>query len=157
MIGTHIYTCTPGEYGRVGSVALVSGLCKHISTTKSRKVYPIPVGGSNGLGSWGYIDGVNEVMEQWKSISSTSSLIKNNKTIDHVVFACGSGGTAAGIMLGMSLGHNVFSDDCQHVPEMHAVGVCDDEGNEILTMMFYALISEHEDVMLTLPITIFLP
>ena len=39
--------------------------------------------------------------------------------LDHVVFACGSGGTAAGIAVGLCL--------CESLsPIVHAVGVCDD-------------------------------
>ena len=65
MVGTSIYTCTPGEYGRVGSVQLVSRLCDHLAASRpTGPPYPIPVGGSNGLGSWGYINGVDELMAQ---------------------------------------------------------------------------------------------
>lgn len=115
MVGSTIYTCTPGEYGRLGSAELVSRVCAHIESdarTKSNKPYPIPVGGSNGLGTWGYIEGVHELLQQWDS--SVGSL-------DHVVFACGSGGTAAGIALGMALAYA----DSKAMPVVHAMGVCD--------------------------------
>lgn len=55
MVGATIHTCTPGEYGRSGSHALVQSLCEDlescIGVEKPKKVYQIPVGGSNGLGS----------------------------------------------------------------------------------------------------------
>ena len=70
-------------------------------------------GGSNGLGTWGYIEGVDEIMTQL-----------NGQSIDHVVFACGSGGTAAGISLGFALSH-IFQNNEQNIPKIHAVGVCD--------------------------------
>jgi D-cysteine desulfhydrase len=118
LVGSRIYTCTPGEYGRIGSRALLSRLCDHVEKTSDGKVYPIPVGGSNGLGTWGYIDGVDEVLSQWRSIESEPSL-------DHVLFACGSGGTAAGIAVGMALAfeHELFKDS--KPPTVHAMGVCD--------------------------------
>lgn len=67
------------------------------------------MGGSNGLGSWGYINGVAEVASQWSK----------EDPLDHVVFACGSGGTAAGIALGFAMCDSL-------VPQVHAIGVCDD-------------------------------
>jgi D-cysteine desulfhydrase len=87
MVGSTIYTCTTGEYGRVGSVQLVQRVCKHLENTQQKGApYPIPVGGSNALGTWGYINAVDELLTQWKSLESQPSL-------DHVVFASGSGGT----------------------------------------------------------------
>lgn len=116
MVGSTIYTCTPGEYGRVGSQEMVSRLCRQLSESQNGcKPYPIPVGGSNGIGTWGYINGVAELLEQWGSIASEPSL-------DHVVFACGSGGTAAGIGLGLSLAH---CQSTKEAPAVHAIGVCD--------------------------------
>jgi len=117
MVGSKIYTCTPGEYGRVGSSELVLRLCAHLKET-GRRPYAIPVGGSNGLGSWGYINGVEELLIQWDSL-------EGNPSLDHIVFACGSGGTAAGIALGIALAHT--SSRNKIAPTVHAIGVCDDE------------------------------
>lgn len=118
MVGSKIYTCTPGEYGRVGSKDLVTRVCGYIeSHSDKQRAYPIPVGGSNGLGSWGYINGVEELMQQWKSDTS----------LDHIVFACGSGGTAAGIALGVALAYGAATGgDADKMPIVHAMGVCDD-------------------------------
>uniref|UniRef100_A0A7S1CYU7 Tryptophan synthase beta chain-like PALP domain-containing protein n=1 Tax=Cyclophora tenuis TaxID=216820 RepID=A0A7S1CYU7_CYCTE len=111
MVGSTIFTCTPGEYGRIGSEALVKKVCEHLESI-GKKPYGIPVGGSNGLGSWGYIKGVEELEAQWNQEEGSPAL-------DHVVFACGSGGTAAGIALGLAM--------CESLsPQVHAVGVCDD-------------------------------
>ena len=112
MVGAHIYTCTPGEYGRFGSNALVQSLCEDLATQDGRKVYSIPVGGSNALGTWGYIEAVNEIKSQF-----------NGEAVDHIVFACGSGGTATGITVGLAL---VYKDEQDKLPNIHAVGVCDD-------------------------------
>lgn len=117
MVGSSIYTCTPGEYGRVGSKQLLARLCAHLEETSGDKVYPIPVGGSNGLGTWGYIEGVDELLSQWTSVESKPSL-------DHLVFACGSGGTAAGISVGTALAFEALPG--LSPPTVHAIGVCDD-------------------------------
>ena len=112
LVGAKIYTCTPGEYGRVGSKALVESLCKDLTTESDSKVYPIPVGGSNALGTWGYIEAVDEIKSQL-----------NGEAVDHVVFACGSGGTATGLTIGLAL---AYRDEREKMPNIHAVGVCDD-------------------------------
>ena len=44
IVGASIHTCTPGEYGRVGSKELVRRVCSDIESKTSQKVYPIPVG-----------------------------------------------------------------------------------------------------------------
>lgn len=55
-----------------------------------RKVYKIPCGGSNALGSLGYVECMKEVSQF-------------EQHFEHVVCACGSGGTAAGTILGAKL------------------------------------------------------
>merc|ERR1711935_1243551 len=50
--------------------------------------------------------------------------IDGDENIDHVVFACGSGGTAAGIGLGLSLAYHE-NEIIAKKPKVHAVGVCD--------------------------------
>ena len=55
-----------------------------------RKVYKIPCGGSNALGSLGYVDCMREISEF-------------GQHFEHIVCACGSGGTAAGTILGAKL------------------------------------------------------
>lgn len=130
LAGAKIHTCTPGEYGRVGSKALVETLCADLvsasASSSNRKVYPITVGGSNGLGTWGYIEAIKEFMLQLDSNNKSGAETDTDtdiEDIDHVVFACGSGGTATGITLGLSL---AFRNANKNVPQMHAVGVCDD-------------------------------
>jgi len=116
IVGASIYTCTPREYGEIGSHELIRRLSQYLmSNNQDRKIYSIPVGGSNGLGTWGYIQAIDEILHQMKLSEFKKEL--------HIVFATGSGGTAAGITLGMALA-------CHHnnlpIPTMHAIGVCDD-------------------------------
>ena len=124
MVGSTIYTCTPGEYAKFGSTKLINSVCNSIRhKEKPNNPYPIPVGGSNAIGTWGYIDAVDELIQQIE----TSDI----KSLDHVVFATGSGGTATGITLGLSLaygchggvGHPAMQG--KSAPRIHAVGVCD--------------------------------
>lgn len=59
---------------------------------KGKKVYVIPEGGSTTLGIWGYISFMQELINQI-----------DLKKINGIVTAAGSGGTAAGLMLGSTL------------------------------------------------------
>lgn len=58
--------------------------------------YVVPEGGSNALGSWGYIRALRELAADLATIASPS----NPATI---VYACGSGGTGAGLVMGAKL------------------------------------------------------
>ncbi|MEJ2103352.1 MAG: pyridoxal-phosphate dependent enzyme [Ignavibacteriaceae bacterium] len=59
---------------------------------KGKEVYVIPAGGSSTLGIWGYISFVNELKDQI-----------DLKNIEGIFSACGSGGTAAGLLVGSAL------------------------------------------------------
>ncbi|NWG27643.1 MAG: pyridoxal-phosphate dependent enzyme, partial [Ignavibacteriaceae bacterium] len=59
---------------------------------KGKRVYVIPAGGSSTLGIWGYISFINELKSQIEL-----------KNIDGIFSACGSGGTAAGLLVGAAL------------------------------------------------------
>lgn len=61
-----------------------------IAEALGQPAYKIPCGGSNALGSIGYVDCMREVAESGVDFSA-------------VVCACGSGGTAAGVALGAAL------------------------------------------------------
>jgi D-cysteine desulfhydrase len=72
-----------------------------------RKPYVIPEGGSNPIGSWGYVRAIEELRAQLAPGPVT------------IVYAAGSGGTGAGIILGIKLAG---------LRDARAVGVnvCDD-------------------------------
>ena len=61
-----------------------------IGTELGRPFYKIPCGGSNALGSLGYVDCAREIAGQ-------------NPRFDHIVCAEGSGGTMAGLALGAKI------------------------------------------------------
>ena len=58
--------------------------------------YIVPEGGSNALGSWGYIRAMRELAHDLAGIASPEDPVT-------VVYACGSGGTGAGLILGAKL------------------------------------------------------
>lgn len=74
--------------------------------------YVIPEGGSNAVGSWGYVACAAELADDLATLPARPTTI---------VFACGSGGTAAGLMLGARL----LGLDQRGV-KVAAVNVCDD-------------------------------
>ena len=115
MVGAQIYTCTPGEYGRLGSNCLVDRVCQYLQN-QGKRPYAIPVGGSNGIGTWGYIEAVDEFKRQ---------IDTDGTHVDHIFVACGSGGTVAGLALGIHLAWSNDSSRTKAPPSLHAVGVCD--------------------------------
>jgi len=64
------------------------------SRKQEKKPYVIPVGGSNNVGSVGYVNGMLELTRQLADMSINP---------DTIVFATSSGGTQAGLSLGAKL------------------------------------------------------
>jgi D-cysteine desulfhydrase len=58
--------------------------------------YVVPEGGSNALGSWGYIRAMHELAQDLGDIATPDAPVT-------VIYACGSGGTGAGLILGAKL------------------------------------------------------
>ena len=58
--------------------------------------YVVPEGGSNALGSWGYLRAMHELADDLQGIAAPDHPVT-------VVYACGSGGTGAGLILGAKL------------------------------------------------------
>jgi D-cysteine desulfhydrase len=58
--------------------------------------YIVPEGGSNALGAWGYLRAIHELADDLRGIASPDHPVT-------VVYACGSGGTGAGLILGAKL------------------------------------------------------
>lgn len=61
---------------------------------QNKKVYVVPYGGSNTLGAFGFVDAVRELKTQ---------LLELDLKMDYIFFASGSGGTQAGLKLGVDL------------------------------------------------------
>ncbi len=58
---------------------------------QGKKPYFIPMGGSNELGSLGYVECAREIVQQTQ---------QQDLSLDHIVVATGSGGTQAGLLAG---------------------------------------------------------
>eukprot|EP00040_Diaphanoeca_grandis_P028561 m.165626 g.165626 ORF g.165626 m.165626 type:complete len:382 (+) comp31390_c1_seq4:124-1269(+) len=91
-----------------GLLPRMNHLQKQLEEEQGKKVYHIPVGGSNVVGFWGYVEAFDEMM-------TSQSLAEN---YDDVVLATGSGGTAAALAVS-----NVL---CGSPIKIHAIAVCDD-------------------------------
>ena len=83
------------------------------ATARGEVHYVIPEGGSVPLGSWGYINAVEELATTWKQAVGTSEP-------DALFCAVGSGGTHAGLHLG-------FERQGWNPNKLWAVNVCDTE------------------------------
>ena len=116
LVDAEIHQVTPSTYAQIGSVNLTHQLAVQLEE-QGKKPYIIPVGGSNAKGCFGYLDAVQEIIDQIAYPETRSIILGDKKDFDHIVFACGSGGTAAGLSIGIKLAG---------LPtKVHAVCVCD--------------------------------
>lgn len=92
MVGAHIHLVSDEEFAAKGGWGLVCELKEKLEKERGAKPYPFPSGGSNDVGTWGYIQAIAEIEQQTKSLGFE---------FDAVYYACGSGGTGAGLALGM--------------------------------------------------------
>jgi D-cysteine desulfhydrase len=110
MVGAELRFISPEEYRRRS--ALMTEAAQALDS-QGERVYVIPEGGSNGLGALGYVDAMQETREQMDlAVGGAPS------SFDAVAVACGSGGTAAGCVVGA----RAFAV----APRVHAFAVCDD-------------------------------
>jgi len=91
LLGADVIFVDPEEYARIDAAA--ERFAEKLGR-QGKKAYLIPEGGSNALGSLGYVQMMAELAGQMK---------KNRLTIDSIVCAVGSGGTYAGLLLGKKL------------------------------------------------------
>lgn len=106
MIGATLVPISREQYRR--RMELMEELAEELRA-KGRRPYIIPEGGSDALGTWGYIEVVRELSAQIAHLGIS---------FDEVILACGSGGTAAGFALGSALAHSPW--------RVRAINVCDD-------------------------------
>ena len=94
LVGADVRYITPEQYAT--RAALLPTVAEGLRA-KGRRPYVIPEGGSNALGSWGYVQLVAELATAGVGESAPGP------AWDHVVCATGSGGTLAGLVLGRRL------------------------------------------------------
>jgi D-cysteine desulfhydrase len=88
LVGAEIRWVTREEYKR--RVQLFTEVQGQLLAQR-RKAYVIPEGGSNAVGAWGYVGCVEELAKELGDAPLT------------LVYAAGSGGTGAGLILGIKL------------------------------------------------------
>ena len=91
LAGAELRFVSPEQYRE--RTALMAELGRELSA-RGERPYTIPEGGSNGLGALGYFNAVAELSEQQEAAELPEGL-------ELVAVACGSGGTAAGVALGL--------------------------------------------------------
>ena len=110
LTGAEIHLISRDDYAARGGV--MESAAQEIYH-QGKRPYVIPEGGSNGLGSLGYVEAMREVRAQ-----IDLGLAGAREPFDCIIHACGSGGTAAGIVLGAAK-YGVAK-------RVRAVAVCDD-------------------------------
>lgn len=63
MVGARMHLIGPDEFSAKGGATLVDELAARL-TAEGRKPYTFPSGGSNDVGTWGYLESVNELQKQ---------------------------------------------------------------------------------------------
>ena len=106
MVGAKIKLITWEQYQHRGR--LMEELAEDLRQ-QGKRPYVIPEGGSNGVGSWGYVEAARELAEQTRA---------SGMEFDDLVLACGSAGTSAGLGVGLKLAGESTS--------VRAVPVCND-------------------------------
>lgn len=91
LAGAEIVFITPDEYKQRNGI--MEAACQSL-IREGVPAYVVPEGGSNGLGALGYVEAMREVRTQID--------LGLAPRFDLVAHACGSGGTAAGVALGMA-------------------------------------------------------
>jgi D-cysteine desulfhydrase len=109
LVGAEIRFVTPAQYRE--RTRLMADIAAQLAQ-QGQRAYVIPEGGSNGIGAFGYVSALEELADQQSAGELPGDL-------DLIAFACGSGGTAAGIALGLAR----FPDVAQRAA---AFAVCDD-------------------------------
>lgn len=81
LVGAHVELVSKEDYAKIGSVALTN-LLKERLISEGRRPYVIPVGGSDSLGTWGYVNAIKEIEQQLQAAADT-------RGFDDIVVACG--------------------------------------------------------------------
>ena len=109
MANAHIHLVTKEEYARYGQSELGNRVVDKLRSA-GKNPYFIVVGGSSALGTYGYVNCVQELEQQQD----------NDRPFDKIAVACGSGGTVAGIALGL-----FFNPKFNCTTTLDAIMVCD--------------------------------
>ncbi|MDY0256624.1 D-cysteine desulfhydrase family protein [Gudongella oleilytica] len=95
MLGATVRFITPEEYSS-SRVEIMQEEADKLSV-EGHKAYILPEGASNGIGSFGYINAFNEILEQEERMGIE---------FDAIVATVGSGGTFSGLLYGNEINGN---------------------------------------------------
>jgi len=88
LLGAKVHLCRQQETREDKAYEVMAAI-----EARGETGYFIPTGGSNAVGSLGYVDCALEIIQQAR---------QQNIDVDHVIVASGSGGTQAGMMVGLA-------------------------------------------------------
>eukprot|EP00401_Gymnodinium_catenatum_P067876 CAMPEP_0117476434 /NCGR_PEP_ID=MMETSP0784-20121206/10307_1 /TAXON_ID=39447 /ORGANISM="" /LENGTH=371 /DNA_ID=CAMNT_0005270709 /DNA_START=1 /DNA_END=1113 /DNA_ORIENTATION=- len=118
LLGATLHLCSASDYFRYGGDLEAMDKLNNVAANELKAQgltpYVVPVGGTCPLGTWGYINAIQELREQIET--------DGRCPFDHVVVAAGSGGTAAGMALGCRLGGigaQLHAINVQHTPDAY--------------------------------------
>ncbi|CAK8697821.1 unnamed protein product [Clavelina lepadiformis] len=109
LCNSHIYLIPKFSKYKVDIAPKQELLASQIKKKSGKSAYCIPVGGSSGVGVFGYI-------EAWEELITRQNVMKK---YDDIVVACGSGGTIAGLAIGNYLTGEKL--------KVHGITVCDNK------------------------------
>lgn len=91
LFGAHVILFTPTQRNELGGNNAVLEIVRKRLESQGKKPYVIVLGGSNALGTWGYLEATREIIKQ---------IQEHKLEYDDIVVTAGSGGTLAGLALG---------------------------------------------------------
>ncbi len=106
LLGAEVRFISPGDYSS-RRMEIMEDIKKEYEA-KGMKPYIIPEGASNGIGTFGYYMGMEEIIKQQKELGTE---------FDGIILAVGSGGTYAGLCLASK----IFNSSSK----IHGINVCD--------------------------------
>ncbi|XP_071491542.1 uncharacterized protein [Diadema antillarum] len=107
MVGCHFYLIPKKSLYRTQIHPRMQQLAEYLGTTQGKKTYQIPIGGSNCVGVYGYIQCFEELIQQDVQDRFTD-----------IVITTGSSGSLAGLAIGNYLTGSKL--------KIHGMAVCDD-------------------------------
>jgi len=117
LAGAEVLWLSHAEYGRRASIF------EHEAERLrgyGKVPYIIPEGGSNAVGAWGYVRAAAELAEQLAALPDKPTTI---------VYAAGSGGTGAGLVVGLRM-----TGMAEHGVRATGINVCDDRDTFVATI-----------------------
>mmetsp|Transcript_39930 Transcript_39930/g.79947 ORF Transcript_39930/g.79947 Transcript_39930/m.79947 type:complete len:370 (-) Transcript_39930:214-1323(-) len=118
LLGAKLHIASGNDYVRLGgdlaAMENLNACAVDELRRQGRRPYTVPVGGTTPVGTWGYLNAVEELRLQQEQQLAPQ--------FDHIVCACGSGGTTTGLALGLRLAgfdSALHAVNVQHSPDTY--------------------------------------